>query len=144
MTFSDKIKLARENAKLTQAKLAEAVGVSQRTIASYESTDAHPHASTMKKLATVLNVSYDYLQNDSITNPTSGIEKDVYVDQVRNRFGNKAASDFNGLLDANKALFAGGELSQEAKDDFFAAVAKAYLMCKEEAQRKYSRKSTDQ
>jgi len=36
MTFSDKIKRSREVAQLTQVELAELVGVSQRTIASYE------------------------------------------------------------------------------------------------------------
>ena len=37
MTFSDKIKRSREVAGLTQNELAQEVGVSQRTIASYES-----------------------------------------------------------------------------------------------------------
>ncbi len=40
MTFSDKIKRAREVAKMTQHDLAQEVGVSQRTIASYESGGA--------------------------------------------------------------------------------------------------------
>lgn len=46
----------------------------------------------------------------------------------------------NELLERNAALFAGGELSQEAKDDFFQAVTKAYLLCKEEARKTYGRK----
>ena len=40
MTFSDKIKRAREVAGFTQQQLADQVGVSKRTIAAYESTDA--------------------------------------------------------------------------------------------------------
>ena len=40
MTFSDKIKRAREMVQLTQQELAKEVGVSQRTIASYESGGA--------------------------------------------------------------------------------------------------------
>lgn len=47
----------------------------------------------------------------------------------------------NALLEQNAAFFAGGELSQEAKDDFFQAVMKAYLTCKEEARKTYGRKS---
>ena len=42
MTFSDKIKRAREVAKMTQHELAQEVGVSQRTIASYESGVQEP------------------------------------------------------------------------------------------------------
>ena len=45
-----------------------------------------------------------------------------------------------GLLAANTALFAGGELSQEQKDAFFEAVTKAYFACKGEAKKKYGRK----
>ena len=51
MTFSDKIKVAREQAGLTQQQLADSTGVSKRTIASYESGGAIARASTMLKLA---------------------------------------------------------------------------------------------
>ena len=44
------------------------------------------------------------------------------------------------LLERNAALFAGGELSEEAKDAFFTAVTKAYLECKEEARKTFGRK----
>ena len=47
MTFSDKIKVAREQAGLTQQQLADSTGVSKRTIASYESGGAIARASTM-------------------------------------------------------------------------------------------------
>ena len=57
MTFSDKIKRAREVAKMTQHELAQEVGVSQRTIASYESGGARARKSTTEKLARALKVS---------------------------------------------------------------------------------------
>ena len=57
MTFSDKIKRAREVAGFTQQQLADQVGVSKRTIAAYESTDAKARPSTMRKLAEALGVS---------------------------------------------------------------------------------------
>ena len=50
MTFSDKIKRAREVAKMTQHDLAQEVGVSQRTIASYESGGARARKSTTEKI----------------------------------------------------------------------------------------------
>ena len=75
MNFSDKIKFQREQNHLTQKELAELVGVSQRAIAAYESSGTIARISTMRKLAHALNVSYDYLKHDEITDPSYGIEK---------------------------------------------------------------------
>ena len=47
MTFSDKIKRARYVANLTQEELADAIGVSRRTVASYESQGVVPRKSTL-------------------------------------------------------------------------------------------------
>ena len=140
MTFSDKIKRSREVRGLSQQQLADLTGVSKRTIASYESSNAVARLSTMRKLAEALQVSVDYLQHDEITDPTYGLEKKEYVDQTRALYGEKAGKEMDFLLEKNAALFAGGELSQEAKDAFFEAVMKAYLTCKEDARKTYGRK----
>lgn len=140
MTFSEKIILMRERAKLTQQQLADLTGISRRTIVSYECNGAIARASTMRKLATALGVSYDYLANDEITDPEYGLEKAPYVEEVRGALGNKAAMEVDKLLEQNTALFAGGELSEEAKDAFYLALTKAYLQCKEEASKKFGRK----
>lgn len=87
-----------------------------------------------------LDVSYDYLSNDDVTDPKQGIEKIEHIETVRSQLGNKAASEVDELLERNAALFAGGELSEEAKDAFFTAVTKAYLECKEEAKKTFGRK----
>lgn len=140
MTFSDKIKRAREVAKLTQLELAQEVGVSQRTIASYESGGARARRSTTEKLARALKVSVKFLSDDNCTNPLEDIEKDEYIDQARAMYGSKGVRDMEELLQDNAALFAGGELSQEQKDAFFQAVMTAYVTCKEEAKKKFSSK----
>lgn len=140
MTFSDKIKRSREVAKLTQLELAQEVGVSQRTIASYESGGARARRSTTEKLASALKVSVKFLSDDDCTNPLEDIEKDEYIDQARAMYGSKGVRDMKELLQDNAALFAGGELSQEQKDAFFQAVMTAYVTCKEEAKKKFSPK----
>ncbi len=140
MTFSDKIKRSREVAGLTQAELAEQVGVSQRTIASYESGGAIARRSTTEKLAKALKVSVKFLSDADCTDPLDEIEKDDYIEQARQLYGASGARDMDDLLRDNAALFAGGELSQEQKDAFFEAVMKAYLTCKEEAREKFGRK----
>lgn len=141
MTFSDKIKVAREQAGLTQQQLADSTGVSKRTIASYESSGAIARASTMLKLAKALNVSSKYLSDDSCLDPMADIEKDGYLEEARERYGSSGARDVDQLLRDNAALFAGGELSQEQKDQFFEAVMRAYVACKGEAKVKFGRKN---
>lgn len=139
MTFSDKIKLAREIAKLTQNELAREVGVSQRTIASYESGGARARRSTTEKLAHALKVSVKYLSDDACIDPLADIEKDGYIEQARELYGSKGVRDMDSLLQDNAALFAGGELSQEQKDAFFEAIMRAYITCKEESKKKFGR-----
>ena len=140
MTFTDKVKRAREVAGLTQNELAKAVGVSQRTIASYESGGAMARRGTTEKLAAALKVSVKYLTDDNCTDPLEDIDKDQYVEQARALYGAQGARDMNVLLEENKALFAGGEISEEQKDAYFQAVMAAYLACKEEAKKKFGRK----
>lgn len=140
MTFSDKIKRARDIANLTQQELADSIGVSKRTIASYESQGAVPRRSTLARLARALKVSVKYLSDDACTDPLKDIEQDDYVAEARALYGEKGARDMEGLLAANTALFAGGELSQEQKDVFFQAVMEAYVLCKEGAKETYGRK----
>lgn len=140
MTFSDKIKRSREVADLTQQELADLVGVSKRTIASYESTNAMARRTTIVKLARALKVSVRYLSDDECTDPLADIEKDDYVEEARQRYGASGARDVDALLRDNAALFAGGELSQEEKDAFFEAVMRAYVASKDIASVKFGRK----
>ena len=140
MTFSDKIKRSREVADLTQQELADLVGVSKRTIASYESTNAVARRTTIVKLARALKVSVHYLSDDECTDPLADIEKDDYVEEARQRYGASGARDVDALLRDNAALFAGGELSQEEKDAFFEAVMRAYVASKDIASVKFGRK----
>ena len=140
MTFSDKIKRSREIVGLTQQELADAVGISKRAVAAYESEDAKARRGTIVKLAKALKVSVTYLLDDACTDPLADIEKDDYVEEARQMYGYTGARDMDRLLQDNAALFAGGELSQEQKDAFFEAVMKAYITCKEEARAKFGRK----
>ena len=142
MTFSDKVKLARNERGLNQEQLADLMGVSRRSVVSWETTGTKPRGGRLRKLAEVLEVSEDYLAHDKITDPQYGIEKREYVEEARSMFGDRAAREMDVLLEKNVALFAGGELSQEAKDSYFEAVMKAYITCKEEAKKTYGRKKS--
>lgn len=137
--FSEKIKDARSELGISQSQLGSAVGVSLRTILAYEKGEKKPRQSTMLKLAKALQVSVKFLSDDECLNPMEDIEKDGYIEEARERYGTKGARDIEKLLEDNKALFAGGELSQDQKDLFFQAVMTAYVTCREEAKKKFGR-----
>ena len=63
-----------------------------------------------------------------------------YVEEMRQQAGKKDSLDLEEMLKQNQSLFAGGTISEEAKDAYFQAVMKAYLDCKEAAKQTYGRK----
>ena len=136
MTFADKLRQARQLRKLSQEELGKLTGVSRRSVISWEMGEATPRSRTLRELADALQVSFDYLKHDEITDPLYGAERKDYVDEARERYGEKAAQELDFLMERQRVFFAGGEISQDAKDAFFEAVVKAYLACKEEAKRK--------
>jgi transcriptional regulator with XRE-family HTH domain len=140
-TFSEKVRDARAELGISQSALAEKVGVSLRTILSYETTDSRPRAGPLIKLAKALNISAGYLKNDDITDPSYGLETQNYIEETRQRFGIKGAKEIDALLQLNVALFAGGDLPQESKDAYFEAVMKAYITAKEEARKTFGHKN---
>ena len=142
-SFAEKVRDARNEKGLTQAQLGELCVVSGRAVLTYEKGEKMPRQSTMLKLAKALDVSIKFLTDDDCVNPIEDIEKDGYIEIARERYGAKGARDVSELLDENRALFAGGELSEEQKDEFFQALMAAYLTCKEEAKKKFGRKTAD-
>lgn len=140
MTFAEKVKAARSELGFSQTQLAEATGVSLRTISAYEQGEKKPRQSTLLKLAKVLKVSVKFLSDDNCENPVEDIERDGYIEEAREKYGLQGARDVDSLLQANAAVFAGGELSQDEKDAFFEAVMKSYLASKEEAKAKFGRR----
>ncbi len=62
--FGDKIKLYRENKKMTQNEVADILGVSSATISKYESGALEPNIESLKRLAELFEISIDELLND--------------------------------------------------------------------------------
>lgn len=62
MTFGEKIKMLRIEKGITQEKLGNIIGVSDRVIGYYESNNRFPKDDLiLKKIADYFNVSLDYL-----------------------------------------------------------------------------------
>jgi len=139
-TFREKLIAGRAELGLTQSELSAKAGIGKRTVTSYETDGRIPQPAQLYKLARALEVTPEYLQNDEIEDPLYGRESMDYIETARRRYGARQAKDVEVLLQQNAALFAGGDISEEAKDAFFQAVMKAYIDCKEEARSTYGRK----
>ena len=59
MNLGSKIKLYRENKKMTQKEIAEILGVEPATVSKYESNMLEPNISALKKLSEIFEVSLD-------------------------------------------------------------------------------------
>ena len=67
MGLSENIKRLRSNAGLTQAKLAEMVGVTRATVTQWETGWSQPRMGAVEKLAEVFGVSMAELVSDGLT-----------------------------------------------------------------------------
>jgi transcriptional regulator with XRE-family HTH domain len=140
MTFGEKVLAARLALNLSQAELAEKTGISERSLYTYEQTGTLPRTANIKKLADSLNVSFAYLMDDEETDKHKDIDQDIFLANVKNEFGSRGAREANQILERATALFAGGELEEEAKDIFFQSLMEVYLESKAEAREKFTPK----
>jgi transcriptional regulator with XRE-family HTH domain len=77
MTFGEKLKKSRNEAGLSQEKLAEMIMVSRSAIAKWETDKGMPDISNLKLLAQALNISIDYLLDDGTRIDMSVIRKSI-------------------------------------------------------------------
>ena len=139
-TLGEKIRERREALGMTQIQLGEMVGITNRTINSYECAGSVPRGHNVSKLCRALKVSEAYLTNPEIEDPSYGLEEAPYIEAVRESYGKKGAMDMQQLLEANQAMFAGGDVPQEDKDKFFEAVMRAYVVTKQDAKATFTPK----
>jgi transcriptional regulator with XRE-family HTH domain len=122
MDFGQKIKDKRRELKISQQALAEATGLSLRSIQNYESGQRQPaNISIVKRIAQTLNVTSEYLLDDRAR----------YVIDAAEKGGENAAADIDRLLSDIQGLFAGGSLSQSDKDKVMRAVNEIYWETKD-------------
>lgn len=70
--FSRVLKELRQRRKMTQADLANVLGITQQAVARWESNKSAPDIETLKELSKYFNVSTDYLLGQDIkSNPLS-------------------------------------------------------------------------
>ncbi|MCQ2426879.1 MAG: helix-turn-helix domain-containing protein [Clostridia bacterium] len=117
MTFAEAIRNARIKAGMTQEELADKIGVSRRTVNSYENGKSWPkNNSRYKQLAKALDVHVSTLT----------LVEEKYSEIT----GNNACEEKEKRIAAGLAefhsLFAGGAASEEDLDRYMQAVQKIY------------------
>ena len=91
--FPNRLRQLREDAGLTQARLAKMLNLTQSTIAYYESGKKTPTLENAKVIAKLFNVSLDYLFE--ISNDKDGID-DIGKDEIIS-VADKLSNDINKL-----------------------------------------------
>jgi len=131
MTFGERLKAARENAKLTQSKLAERSGISMRTIINWENGVRKPsNIEKVNQLSTALGVPVTSLLDSS----------EEFVIGIGETYGARGRKGAEKVLADVNALFAGGEMADEDLDTFMQAVQQAYWEVKKINREKYTPK----
>ena len=122
MLFGEKAKQLRKEKGLTQTELAEAVGVTLRTVQNYEGKNLFPkNQNVVNKLCRVLETTPDYLISDD----------DRFVNAAYERGGTRDRSYAEKLVTEVSAFFFGGELPEEDRDNVMQAIQEAYWRSKE-------------
>lgn len=140
MTFGTKVKNARLALNLSQSELAKKTGISERSLYAYEQTGTLPRGSNVQKIAEALNVSVSYLLDEEETDTQKYKDHDIFIAQAKKDFGYKGAKEAADVLTRASALFAGGELNDSAKDQFFKSIMEVYLDSKAAAREKFAPK----
>ena len=136
MTFGEKLRETRIEHNLSQSELAEMTGLSERSLYTYEQLDVIPRKNNIRKLAEALSVSPEYL----LAGQPDKFDGEAMIEQAREEFGAKGAREAQEILEKAGALFAGGDLDEDAKDVFFQSLMEVYLDSKKNAQEKYTPK----
>ncbi|HPM11298.1 MAG TPA: helix-turn-helix transcriptional regulator [Paludibacter sp.] len=130
MKFGEKIKNARVAKVMTQAELAQTVGVSLRTMVSYENGDSYPKKREVYgKLAEVLGVDTNYLLT----------ENEEFISKATEKYGSRGKKYAQQLVTEVSGLFAGGDMDDDDLDAVMRAITDAYWIAKEK-NKKYTPK----
>jgi transcriptional regulator with XRE-family HTH domain len=130
MTFSEKLKALRAKERISQRELGEAIGISTRSIASYEGGESYPNFEQLPKIASYFGITIDSLMSN----------EEVFVARAYEQGGRRGAVQAAALVDEVAGLFAGGRLTDQDMDAAMKAIQDAYWVAKEESRQKYTPK----
>ena len=90
--FNENLKKTRQDANMTQAEVAEKIGVAKNTYCNWELGTREPNIMNIKALARLFGVSVDYLV---------GTEENAVIFDMKNKYG---AEGLTAYIEALKKL----------------------------------------
>lgn len=76
MSFGQRLKQARRNAKMTQEQVAKKLGLDYSTISKYENNHSEPDNETLRRMAEIYDVKVDFLITGRTDDPSPPDQKD--------------------------------------------------------------------
>ena len=126
MTFGEKVKTLRTTKKMSQAQLAQELGVALRTVSGWENQNRYPKKRELyQNLADSLGCDISYLMS----------EEESFITEASEQYGSRGAKQAQQILEQAAAMFAGGELSDEDKTAFMDEIQMLYLDSKQRAKK---------
>jgi transcriptional regulator with XRE-family HTH domain len=131
MTFGEKVRKLRENAGYPQRKVAEYIGISTRAYQSYEENNVIPKKrDVLIKLSELYSVSIDQLLSD----------QELFFVDISEQYGGRGAQQAQRILGDAQAYLAGGDITDEEREEFMGSLMRMFQRSKEIAQEKYGSK----
>lgn len=134
MTFGEKIKELRLLKRLAQREVAQEIGVTLRTYQNYEAGKIPREKEVLVRFSKFYNVPVESLLDD----------KELFYLEVSERFGERGSQQAKKILADTQAYLAGGDLSDEEREDFMESLMRMFLRSKEIAKAKYGKKDKPQ
>lgn len=131
MSLGQNLRYIRKQKKLSQIELAKLAGITERSIYNYETEKQYPKPRVIMLLSNALSISPNALTTNSI---------DDLKDLKKFTCKEKTYLEVVELLEKTAALFAGGTLSEKAKDEFFESIVQAYFVAKRKTEEKNQKK----
>ena len=129
MKFGEKVREQRSKAGLSQVELANAIGVTKKTLINYEGGASYPQdRSVYFKLSEFFDVDVNYFLT----------EDEEFLTLAAESYGKKGQDQANLILEQAAALFAGGELSETDQIAFLHNMQALFLESKKIARDKFT------
>lgn len=130
-TLGDKIHAVRISLNMSVAELSRRTGLTARAIRYYENNERVPSVEVIQKMADVFNLSTNFFMDPAAYQQQ--LEKEAFLEEAQKKYGSKGKAQAKRLTEEVRALYAGGELSENDKQGFMEEMMDIFMIAKEEA-----------
>jgi transcriptional regulator with XRE-family HTH domain len=131
MTFGEKVKVLRKEKGWSQKEVAGKLGITVRAYQNYELNNVLPRK---KHILAMLCEMYGVTKGQLLD------EEELFYIDVREQYGAKSGAQAKKILGEAQAYLAGGDISDDDREEFMESFMRMYLRSKEIAKEKYGKK----